>query len=134
VTRVGAFIAPAGSEALDDADEADVVIWQSIASDVLLQTVWRLPEAIASRVRRTLPTLWLDGSAAPSTECWMNHCSGCGSRMGDFYLHMEADAPFFSLDQLRADEFESVRLDGGEIECAMPYLAQPPKRRIRSMR
>lgn len=45
-------------------------------------------------LRAEAPEYRMDSSAATKSKYFMNHCPGCGSKLGDHFLHDEPGAPF----------------------------------------
>lgn len=75
-----------------------------------------VPSSIVSSFRR----------ASRQTE-YSNFCPSCSSRVGDFYLYLEPDSPFFGYPRstsaigTTADLVASHPLGTGVLQCAEPY-------------
>lgn len=121
--RVAAPIAPAGSKAIDDEDEPPGSY--ELHEATVLTDVQRLSAGLDAHVRGKLATFRPDISRTIGGGYWMNHCQHCGAKMGDHFLHMEPDGPFFSWPRTDGS-VEVVDLGHGEIVCAMPYVDTPP--------
>jgi len=67
------------------------------------------PEA-ACILRTEYPRYRPDYSQAQRQRVYMNHCSECGAKLGDFYLHNEPNAAFWPLDAVSAAELVMRRI------------------------
>lgn len=123
--RVVAPIAPAGSKAIDDEDELPESL--ELHEATVLMDVQRLSAGLSAHVRGKVPTFRPDVSRTLGYGYWMNHCQHCGAKMGDHFLHMEPTGPFFSMP-IGGDIVETIELGEGEIVCAMPHVAPPPRK------
>lgn len=134
--RVVAPIAPIGSVAIDDEDdEADSAVPLVVNEATILMDVQSMSADLAAIARGTVPTFRPDFSNALGVGYWMNHCQHCGAKMGDHYLHMEPDGPFFGWPGESSSGGTVLDLVGGEIVCStMPYIELPPVRRKRAYR
>jgi len=133
--RVVAPIAPIGSVAIDDEDEeADSTGPLVVNVATVLMDVETMSTDLGTAARGAVPTFRPDFSNTLGAGYWMNHCQHCGAKMGDFFLHMEPDGPFFGWPSSSANG-AVLDLVGGEIVCGtMPYIEPPPLRRKRGAR
>lgn len=131
--RVVAPIASIGSVAIDDEDDDEDSPGPLVVNEAtVLMDVETMSAELATRARSAVPTFRPDFSNTLGAGYWMNHCQHCGAKMGDFFLHMEPDGPFFGWPSSSANG-AVLDLVGGEIVCGtMPYIEPPPVRRKRA--
>ena len=131
--RVVAPIAPIGSVAIDEEDDEEDSTGPLVVNEAtVLMDVETMSAELATRARSAVSTYRPDFSSTLGAGYWMNHCQHCGAKMGDFFLHMEPDAPFFGWPSSSANG-AVLDLVGGEIVCGTtPYIEPPPVRRKRA--
>ena len=131
--RVVAPIAPIGSVAIDDdADSTEPLVMNEAT---VLMDVESMSANLGATARGVVPTFRPDSSKTIGTGYWMNHCQHCGAKMGDFFLHMEPDGPFFGWPRGSSANGAVLDVVGGEIVCGtIPYIESPPTRRKRAKR
>lgn len=115
-TKAGALVAPVG--ALVEGDSDDDSIWAPLREAAPLLYIEHIPVSIASELITLLPTMRRDRDER-SISFLINHCSWCDIRIGDFFLHLEPDGPFFSWPP--AAHTETYVISGGQIVCNAPY-------------
>lgn len=62
-----------------------------------------LHQKIADRIQAFQRTYYRDFSQTTRGTYWMNHCTSCGMKQGDFQLHEEPGGGFFPTDAAQAD-------------------------------
>lgn len=108
VTPVYAIALDAGHETLDEWESEDeyaptmTETWDRQDETTILHFVAALDPAAASILRQHAPDYRMDHSGTTQGRYWMNHCSHCGSKIGDFYLHNEPEGAFFPIDPRQA--------------------------------
>jgi hypothetical protein len=118
-TQVGAIVAPVGAEAMDD--EGDEAQWESSTRVTPLSSVQVVSDGLAARLSSALPTMRLDHSNTADLTYWINHCSQCGMRIGDWHTQTEPDGPFFAWP--RGGKIGDLKeLGEGEVTSTMPYF------------
>jgi hypothetical protein len=118
-----ALVAPPGSTAIDE-DDGPIDV-EEIHEPIVLSGVEFARGELETRLREVATAFYPDNSHTLGMTYWMNHCQRCGAKIGDHYLHHEPDGPFFSGPGGNRDG-RLISLSGGEIVCAMPYLAPSP--------
>lgn len=98
-TPVWGLALPSGHREYDDGEWQDIDIPQVLAYSTYLAppVVAKLREFIALQTKdpKLADCFRLDHSKTMEFPYWMNHCAGCGAKLGDHGLHSEPDAAFF---------------------------------------
>lgn len=85
LTRLYAFILPAGYEALDVADQPQDMEWHAYPRPTLLSYISLLPDNAEKAITTLTLQYWFDRSKTICGSYWMNHCEHCNTKQGDFY-------------------------------------------------
>ena len=74
-----------------------------------------VPPNLAQYVKEKHPDFFLDWSNTTESFYYMNHCTKCSARLGDFFLHSEPDHAFFpqSPDDVKQMSVTELKSDGG---------------------
>jgi hypothetical protein len=121
-TPVVGLVLPPGHETLEigaDAEEeaAAADVWEAAEAGALLFFIEYLPEAVRNRLQQLSQHYCLDHGEPAGQSYWMNHCSFCGMRQGDFELYCEPEGAFLPISEQAA---ASIRLH----EVPEPFEAQ----------
>jgi hypothetical protein len=73
-----------------------------------------LPEPIYRLVDKHYPTYHMDYSKQQDRKVFMNHCTHCGAKQGDFFMHSEPGGAFYPLDKKAAEAIQLKKIVGLE--------------------
>ena len=73
--------------------------------------VKRVPKSIYLILKEKAPTYNVDYSNTTKSRYYMNHCSHCNAKSGDFFLHQEEDAPFLDVNYDNSYKVKLTKLD-----------------------
>jgi hypothetical protein len=107
LTPVLGLVLPPGHETLEadaDADEetAAADVWEAAHTGAVLFFVGYLSEGVQNRLRQLSQHYRVDFSESPQDSYWMNHCSFCGMKQGDFELYCEPEGAFMPISAAAA--------------------------------
>ena len=106
VMLIGPFKGQAGRFELEDDDAP------------LLRRPTELPQALASMLTlRSLGRFRMDFSKTVGERYWMNHCSECGAKIGDWFIHKPGEAFFPTLDT------EMAKVSGERVQGPLVFEA-----------
>jgi hypothetical protein len=105
-------------DAWEQSEESSAWVEQDCAAVAL--RVRHLPESAQRRISRLTGAYYRDFSATVQLHYWMNHCTACGMKQGDFTLIEEFDAPLQPLENpsriLLHVVDEPLELEAGSID------------------
>jgi hypothetical protein len=94
VTRVFAFLLPAGFEARQMENTGRKDVWIRRDEAAFLAYLSAIPEPVFQHIAPRAPHYRLDYSRTIGSFYWMNHCEKCGAALGDFDTMEEHNSPF----------------------------------------
>jgi hypothetical protein len=100
---------------------------QRIQELVLASNVRTLPPDLASILSKTYSRYRTTHSHTANGRYYMNHCSACDAKLGDFFLHEEIGGAFFPADARAAALVTLIRLPvSSPAEIAAAFLVSSP--------
>ena len=73
--------------------------------------VTRVSKSVYLILKEKCPTYRKDYSKTVEYRYYMNHCSHCNAKSGDFFLHQEEDSPFLDINYDNSYAVEFIKLD-----------------------
>lgn len=129
-TPVFALKAPAEALATDTDSEkegqAPLFDPQPLKEPFLLSGITAVSPELARALSAAAPGLTADASRTAGLTYWMNHCSGCGAKIGDFYLFNEPDGPFFAWPRHPGVVLDFRPVGPGSVACELPEFEWVP--------
>lgn len=113
-TRVFALAMPVGHELLEPIEDDDMEFesdeayeswlnssesseWQAADMRASIHYVEYVSRTVEARLRALTPHFRPDFSQTTQSTYWMNHCTSCGMKQGDFEMHCEPQGAFMPL-------------------------------------
>jgi hypothetical protein len=105
-----------GADADGDPEAAAADSWESAETRALLFFVEYLSQTVQRRLQQVSRHYRLEYDDQEGQTYWMNHCSFCGAKQGDFELYCEPEGAFMPISE---EEAAFIRL----FEVSEPFEA-----------
>lgn len=113
-TDVFGFFVPSGFEYKTQDNGKQ---WRQSPLPTILSYVTDVLPEVASQVSAITKQFRVDTSKAKRRAYWMNHCTACNARIGDFKLHREAAGPFFAAHDAGTSTVKVLYTFPNAFEC-----------------
>ncbi len=100
--------------------EADHECWKCLKTtkvyaisinDQLLKNISSLSDEAVQALTPISKTFFRDKSGMAESTYYMNHCEHCGTKQGDWFLHMEPDGVFWGEHERRLSSSHQIPID-----------------------